>query len=56
MKKAGKKTKKAKARREVWCHYRREWAPLSAARKRCPICSAVLKPKGDMGHKFRTVK
>lgn len=53
---SAKKSKKKKVRREIWCHYRPTWVPLSPARKRCPVCGAVLKAKGDLGHKFRTVK
>lgn len=37
----------------IWCHYKGSWAPMGRARKKCPVCSAVLKPKGDLGHKIR---
>lgn len=48
------KVAKKKSRQEIWCHYRREWAPMGRSRKRCPVCGAALKPKGDIGHRVRT--
>jgi hypothetical protein len=36
-------------KREVYCHYARNWIPLGRARTRCPRCGAIL----GTGHPVR---
>lgn len=52
-----KKRKPAKKVPHIWCHYSKVWTPMGRARKKCPICSALLN-RGDCGHqlKLMTVK
>ena len=39
-------------KREVYCHYARNWIPLGRARTRCPRCGAIL----GTGHPVREAK